>query len=267
MLVSSEFVLLHPPKTGGSFVTEAVQDFYADQNGHGLKSYLKHGAVDDIPLEHRSKPLVVTVRNPFDFYASHYQFGYWIDRNEEMLSGWWDTCQMRGRFVNYPYLTFNEFVQGTHGYRYRFESPGVEEIIDGLGLGPLTLTMLRFSVPEYPALLRRLAVDRDIDPLKHAVARVRFLHTESLNLDTFHWLLDLGVSREVAGAVLLKHKVQPLNTPNGIILQHGHGQPRDRHWSSYFDSQTQTAVIRREWLFFELFPEYLGMAMPDMKTS
>ena len=262
MLISDTFVVLHPPKTGGSFVTEAIQELYVGSEGRSLTSHEKHGAVADIPFEDRSKQLVVTVRNPFEYYASVYQFGYWIGREEEPTAAPWDCAEMRRQFASYPYLTFEEFIKGTFELGRESGSPAVQQIKQQLKLGPLTMLILKFSVPDYVEVLERLTVDKDTRPLKALIARVRFLHAESLNRDTFHWLLDLGISRAVAENVIHKSKVQPRNSPNGNILRNGHGQPRDRHWSTYFNSFTRAIVVRHEWLFFELLPEYAWAIAP-----
>jgi hypothetical protein len=170
---------------------------------------------------------------------------------------------MQDAFASYPYLTFEEFIEGAHKFRYRSDSQDVEQILDDLDIGPVTLMMLRFCVPNYPELLKQVADNQGINGLKQSIGRVRFLHTESLNRDVFHWLMDVGVSRVDAEFVLYKPKVQPLNTPDCAILRNGHGKPRRRHWSWYFNDQTLAAVIDKEWLFFELFPEYSWITAPD----
>jgi hypothetical protein len=256
MIIAEDFVFLHPPKTGGSFVTEVLMDIYAEQSRRTIVLGEKHGGVDSIPAEQRSKELVTIVRNPFDYYASHYSFGYWIDREEEPWITLWDIEAMRSRFDAYPYLSFAEFIEGALEVGHKHLHACKRELAERLLLGPLTVRMLQFSVPHYVMWLERLTVDDDTGPLKREVARTRFLHTECLNRDTYRWLIELGVPAALAEPVLLKPPVQPLNTPNGTILKRAHGQPRQEHWSELFDESTAAAVFKRDWLFFELFPEY-----------
>lgn len=266
MLITEKFVFLHPPKTGGAFVTEVLSGIYAGQCNHWILEFEKHGTTDDIPEEYRAKQIVTIVRNPFDYYASHYRFGYWINRDVEPIVSWWDEAEMRNRYHSYPYLTFQEFVEGALdiGHKHLFEKRGPA---DALRLGPLSVNTLKFSVPDYVAVLEKLRFDRDLTALRRSLSHVRFLHTESLNQDVHRWLIELGVPHNIAEPILTKARVQPLNTPNGATLERGHGQPRNDHWSELFDEQTTASVVEREWLFFALFPEYRDFGSHSSTTT
>jgi hypothetical protein len=255
VVIAEEFVFLHAPKMGGTFVTEVLQDIYAGQCSKTLIVQDKHGGADRIPAAHRSKPRVATVRNPFDYYASLYQFGWWINRDLQFGESLWDAEKMRRRFVRYPDLTFDEFIEGMLeiGYRGLRDDPA---LADRLRLGPQTVSVLRSSVPNFIELLERFLVHRDLAELTCRVAETRFLQTEALNRQTHRWLLDLGVAPGIARPVLFKSKVQPLNTPDGQVLDNNHGQPRHIHWSALFTERTRAAVLEREWLLLKLFPEY-----------
>ena len=255
MIIGDRFVVLHPPKTGGSFLTEVIINIIGRSGDDRLTQHEKHGAFGEIPEEHRAKQIVATVRNPFDYYASQYKFGYWINRDDDPTNHW-DVEKMRCRFPSYPNLSFEQYIDGTLESTYSNNNDRLAEIKNQLGLGPLTVTMLRYSVADPVEFLEPLLLKRDTRMLKQQVGRIRFLHTESLNRETYQWFLELGVPPEVAEPVLSKPRVQPLNTPDGVALPNGAGQPRDLHWLHYFTERSREAVIRREWLFFELFPEY-----------
>ena len=261
MIIGDDFVFLHPPKTGGSFVTELLTDIYAGRFGRPIVNTDKHGWTDRIPVEHRSKQIVTTVRNPFDYYVSHYMFGYWINREVEYWLSLWDDKEMKKRFPKYPYLTFAEFIQGVLEVGNNHLLAATQPSAGPSQLGPMTVIMLQYLTPNYLELMETLAVSGDIGALQRSIARTRVLHTESLNQDTYHWLVQLGVPPAIAEPVLSKAKVQPVNTPDGVPLERGHGQPRQVHWSTLFDERTKAAVIEREWLFFELFPEYTSNSL------
>src|SRR6185312_12021377 len=140
MLISDQFVFLHGPKTGGTFVTEVFTQVFASV-GCTLLNIHKHGRTEDIPLQHDSKQLVTTVRNPFDFYASHYAFGYWIDRELDNLS-FWDEAPIRGRYPNYPYLSFEEYLEAALHFGHRRLSPDQQHVADRLRIGPATVSAL-----------------------------------------------------------------------------------------------------------------------------
>lgn len=266
MVASDTFIFLHPPKTGGTFVTEILTDVYVNRLKRPLYYYDKHGGVAGIPAEHHFKALVTTIRNPFDYYASNYQFGYWIERDWDDVEGgrpavpatpcFWNDELMRHQFPNYPYISFEEYLEGAFHLGRRSLPADKQVLADKLCLGPASVSALFYSVPEYIALLDQLLVDRDISRLKHQIARTRFLHTESLNRDTYRWLLDLNVPAELAELALTKRPVKPINTPNSKVLLKGHGQARDTHWSVLFNEHSKAQVFKFDWLFFELFPEY-----------
>jgi hypothetical protein len=255
MIIADNFVFLHPPKTGGSFVTEVLTEIYAGSFGHPIVNVNKHGWTDHIPVEHRSKKIVTTIRNPFDYYASVYVFGYWINREVEYWPKFRDDEEARNRFPGYPYVSFADFIDISFDIGYEHLAPPAQALANSLRLGPMTVIMLQYMAPDYCGLMEKVARG-DIEALKQSVTRTQILRAESLNQDTYRWLVQLGVPQVIAEPVLSKAKVQPVNLPNGVPLERGHGQPRQVHWSELFDERTTAAVTEREWLFFEMFPEY-----------
>ncbi len=87
VVVTDDFVYIHIPKTGGTFVETALRAVvqrrgapYLDTStavGRAELGAGKHGSVVDVPAKHRDKPIVTTVRNPYDHLVSHYEFGWW----------------------------------------------------------------------------------------------------------------------------------------------------------------------------------------------
>lgn len=266
MIIADDFVFLHPPKTGGSFVTEVLEQTYAAQWGHSIVNMDKHGGVERVPTEHRSKQLITIVRNPFDYYASHYQFGYWIGRQTGSWLGLWNDGEIAARFAGYPYLTFAEFIEAALDFGLKHLPLNQQSLANTLHIGPLTVRMLQFSVDDYIGLLENLAATGETGLLKHEIAKVKFLHTESLNVEVHRWMIELGVPDDIAGPVLSKSKIQPLNTPDGVVLARGHGQPRCAQTPALFDERTRAKVVEREWLFFTLFPEYRHLLEPGDAT-
>jgi len=256
MLISDQFVFLHGPKTGGTFVTEVFTQVFASV-GCTLLNIHKHGRTEDIPLQHDSKQLVTTIRNPFDFYASHYCFGYWIDREPSDLN-LFDEELMRERFTSYPYISFDEYVDGVLHLCPKRLPKDNQHLVEELKLGPATVSALFYSARHHLALLEKFARTGDIGPLKAEIAKTKLLHTEALNRDTYQCLVDFGVPHELAQIALMKAPVKPLNTPMGTVLERGHGQPRQAQWRELFTRGLYEAALEYEWLFFELFDEYRG---------
>jgi hypothetical protein len=71
MLVTDKFVFFHLPRTGGTFVHDVVRKFFpsAREVGYHLPRAL-------LPPEYSHLPVLGTVRNPWEFYASWYHHQY-----------------------------------------------------------------------------------------------------------------------------------------------------------------------------------------------
>lgn len=100
MIFTDRFVYVHQPKTGGTFVTSVlfrlhgfrwtrwthlqsafrVNLVHRGRYGTFVYNNHKHGGRGPIPAEQRHKPVLATVRNPYDLYVSQYQFGWWKRR-------------------------------------------------------------------------------------------------------------------------------------------------------------------------------------------
>ncbi len=68
MLVTDKFVFLHLPRAGGTFVYEVVRKFFPSAREIGY-----HFPRELLPREYSHLPILGTVRNPWEFYASWYQ--------------------------------------------------------------------------------------------------------------------------------------------------------------------------------------------------
>lgn len=70
MLVTPEFVFLHVPKTGGTFVRTLLEDrlVYSDY----------HASIGEIPSGFRHLPRYAFIRNPWDWWVS-----WWVYKREQ----------------------------------------------------------------------------------------------------------------------------------------------------------------------------------------
>jgi len=80
--VADEFVFVHLPRTGGTFVIDVIKKFFpsAREVGHHLPLEL-------LPSQYRHLPVLGTVRNPWDFYVSLYH--YILAKNPDSILGAW----------------------------------------------------------------------------------------------------------------------------------------------------------------------------------
>jgi hypothetical protein len=70
MLIASELVFVHVPRTAGVFIRGVLRDHLAlDANAPRLST---HAAYDELPAQFRDRPGFCVVRNPWDWYVSWY---------------------------------------------------------------------------------------------------------------------------------------------------------------------------------------------------
>src|ERR687891_179097 len=81
MIVTDEFVFVHLPRSGGTFVSEIIKKFFpsAYEIGHHLSREL-------LPKEYSHLPVLGTVRNPWDFYVSLYHYVWPKDAAKDLVS-------------------------------------------------------------------------------------------------------------------------------------------------------------------------------------
>ena len=82
MLITSRFVFVHIPKTGGDFIRRiCLRHLPADSIvGHQIA---KHGPDTQIPAEHAGLPRFALVRNPWDWHVSWYHYLMGAGRPDE----------------------------------------------------------------------------------------------------------------------------------------------------------------------------------------
>ena len=101
MIITDKFVFIHDPKQGGSFVTRALFELYGarwnifkhlqmmvfkeitakSKYGNLTMLSLKHAGCGHIPTEFRDRKILTTVRNPYDWCVSQYEFGWWKNKS------------------------------------------------------------------------------------------------------------------------------------------------------------------------------------------
>jgi hypothetical protein len=188
MIFTDRFVYVHQPKTGGTFVTAVLfrlHDFrwtrwthlkstfrvnLAHRNRYGTFIYNnhKHGGRAAIPPEQRHKPVLATVRNPYDLYVSQYEFG------------WWKRREYRRWFR--PELSFEEYVHAA-----------------GEAFGPLSQQFLRFHDGR-PDGVRFITTDRLNEGLHDFLAGMDYAAEDLAFIRDLQKILPQGKGRSAAQA-------------------------------------------------------------------
>jgi hypothetical protein len=259
MLLTDDFVYIHMPKTGGTFVTEVIDRLYERETGESesllarAKSLLgrkvltyvetrKHGTCSQIPRSHRGKMILATVRNPYDRYVSEYEFGWWRTHPDA-----WNGIaeKARGIFSNYPDLTFEEFVQMANTL---FPLLDNSNFIPERRIGYQTEIFVRYFMKDPALVFPR--IDQEYLRLRRyredLFDKLYFVQTGNLNWDLHNFLEQVGFGKDQLSFILEMGRVYP---PEG-------GRTPGQSWEEYYTPDLKREVRTKERLLFELFPEF-----------
>ena len=246
MVIADEFVYVHMPKTGGTFVEEVLRRVLGRPPGWNSDVGAdQHQPVSAIPHGHRHKPVLFTVRNPYDHYVSFYCFGWWRDHAGDTF----DARRIRARYPHFPELDFGEYLEAaldwdllTEPYRC------VREPFEAAGLGPLTLDYVRYLSTD---------PDRAVANLSDLLARQTMcagdvaLHVvpmEQLNRDLHAFLIELGYdAADVDFVPTLEPIFPPQSTPR---------RDTSVRWEDWYTDDLLAMVAERERLVFSTWPMY-----------
>lgn len=249
MIVTPDFVYVHQPKTGGTFVTETLSRVYGGRSGAFVDT-AKHATCSEIPAEHRDKPIVSAVRNPFDRYVSQYRFGWW-KLHPDLYCG---ADEMRALYPHYPDLSFGEFVQLANAKFLNCHQGRPTGFVNrnfppGRGPGWHTEQFVRFYFRDPQAAFARLDEESlGRGDFRQDLYPVHFLPVERLNEALYELLLGFGHRRE---------DVEFIRPAARVFPAEGGRDPGDR-WQSYYTPEIRDFIFARERLLFELFPQYSG---------
>lgn len=256
MLITDKFVYIHQPKTGGTFVTSVLKKLYGckslDDKPTGLLRRMfgtrfcpvieinKHGRCAQIPRRYRGKPIVASIRNPYDRYVSQYEFKWWHAHPESIAA----EKEIKQMFPSYPDLTFEEFVL----LRNTFFVVGKKEgFAEGRHPGWHSEQFIKFFFRDYERVLSGMNQQYfDSGAFRRDMFPVRFLNTSSLNRDLHEFLREMGHTEEEVSFILSSGKIYPREG----------GRDKGKAWEKYYSPELKDLVRKREWLLFDLFPEF-----------
>ncbi len=266
MIITDDFVLLNFPRTGSTFLRDALKRLYAGE-GEGRRSLVRHclgwtkprmrelilpidrtfsalarkrrsqhGTYAQIPTRYRKLPVISVMRNPYDLYVSHYEFGFWRNNLPSGRRVPW------GPAADNPDLSFEEYIEMMYG-------PGLDDVLMGrerrADVGHLTVHFLKFFSREPERVIDALTDEYIDDQLfRDDLAPIRFLHLESLVEELRRFLEEMG------------HSMNRTTFLRDLPRQNEAHQRQGRHWSEYLTGGLRERIRRKERLLFLLFPEY-----------
>lgn len=263
MVITDRFVFVHQPKTGGTFVREALLEISRREARPSPRRLLErvgllrprhglleegdyHASCHDIPLPHRQKPVLSIVRNPLDYYVSFYHFGWWATHPEDSYR---DVDAVKRAFPRFPDLSFPEFLTLANSYFNEFEMIGspLEDYERRPGYYTTQFILYFFKDPAavYPAIDDGYIAERR---WTRDMFDVRFLRTKTLNRDLHAFLRESGYRHELLDGILEKAPVRP---PEQLRARPG------RDFEDYYDAGLRELVLKKERLLLAMFPDLL----------
>lgn len=264
MVITNDFVFIHVPKNGGTFITKCILELYdktTDKNrkrniidrlyyhlsrentnysNHyksealedlGIKRVTQHQGCDEIPFKHKQKPIVSILRNPFDRYVSIYKFDWWgkhIAVSEKILNR---------NFPNFPNLSFKKYMDLLFNYKFSLFK---ERIGTNLDVGVYTFYYIKHFAKNYMDLLKNV---QDISQLTDDdFYDVNFLHTEKINLELYEFLEKTGWPEKRIKFILTKGKVNASRASNS--------------YRQYYDEELIDLIMEKDAFLFKRHPEY-----------
>lgn len=223
----------------------------------------KHAGINQIPKEHQHKKVVMNVRNTFDHYVSRYKFGWWaIEKNSSAM---FDMDSLIKDYPHFPNLSFSEFMCVFNNWHYRRSKQVARHssllIEKEIGYNTWILTKLGLQSPkQFLSEFDEYSNDR----LKESFNHIWFLRTERLNDDLVNLLHANGFSyRELKfiqnfDFILPKRggRAKQRSWLESLISKSDCRIKRDR-WQSHFDDAMLRDIIKKDRLYFRLFPDML----------
>ncbi len=262
MILTDNFIYIHHPKTGGTFVTTMLEQLLPNQGrrrrsrwrglitgstqGGLIKTPEDHDNCCDIPLMFRNKPIFSTIRNPYDRYVSLYEFASWKAYPERF----YQVDKVLKVYPHFPNVSFEEHVKLVNTLSLRRDL-NLPASYPGEITGAHTCFFIRMffkkSVKQVLTQFNKDSIQsqqfiKDMFPVK-------FIKTENLNQELYDTLIEFGYERDRVKFILESGKILPTSPVNG-------NQRREAKWEKYYTPELKAFVRQKEDLLFTLFPEY-----------
>jgi len=264
MITTNKFSYIHLPKTGGTFVTDALFKVYQldwtiwnrltilftgkvcynTPYGYFLVHGPKHPSIKEIELKYRNLPILTNIRNPLDLYVSEFEFGWW--KRKKYLKYYRQIKDFKTKFKNYPDLTFQEFIELQYD---AFSFPSNSEFSNENGIGLLSKKFLSTYV-EDPERIANEFINGTISSKildEKFLSNINFLLTHNLNMGLYDFLKQLDFKEDEIKFIIKKEKVLPL----------GKGRTKEQKWETYYTEDLKQLILKKDRLLFELFPEFV----------
>lgn len=246
LIVNNDFVYIHHPKTGGTFVTEMLRKIASETDDLRIHEVPvpKHAGVRSIPPEFQKLPVAINVRNVFEHYVSRYTFRWWAEpkRAQDIF----DLDRIEKEYPDFPDLSFTDFLRMFNQWHLRLnESKNRVQILTNQEIGYNSREFIRLSSFDPMRLLENFDALNNQE-LMEMFKEFHFLRTEKLGYDLYDLLKKYGVNEKCLTSLL--------DAPPILPKKGGRMKLRPT-WPDYFSSEDIDFILRRDRLYFRLFPD------------
>ncbi len=201
MIATEDFIFIHAPKTGGTFVTKVLNELYSDN----LKEIAhKHAYAKEIPKEYRDLERLLVLREPLKWYESHYLYGWWR-RYPQTFPGF--------KEENIENLSFLDFIKLWNKH-WADEVKNFEK--EDLRFGKLSYVTILYIFENPDTILKDIlqnGVENFWDRFQ-IPDNITILKTSNLNEGLFRFLSKFMPKEKIAPIKKLK-RIRPNDDPRG----------------------------------------------------
>lgn len=267
MIIAKKFVFINFPKTGSTFVRKNLKKL--KETSHSTKKWGKipffdkflfedfrflnmpnirafgiqsrwmkpteHGLRIQIPQKYNTKEIVSIKRNPFELAISLYEFRDWVKTFSPIGES------LKTDFPPFPNISFKEFLEFREKYSYYKNHPEIKNFPSQVGV--ISMNFICFFAKSNPFQLINTWNEGGEDIFIKEVKEVVFLENSNLNLELYQYLQKCGYPESQISFIIDAKKE---NTTH-----------KNKKTSEYFDNELAEEFIKKEYLLFKIFPEYL----------
>jgi hypothetical protein len=195
----------------------------------------QHATRSQLPPGLLSRQILGIVRNPYDYYVSHYEFGSW--KYSSPLKQ-----QSKSVYPQFPELSFTEFMDLIHRPQLDYD-PESEAY---LGVATYHLFQFYSLHPISHVVQKHWIANRQYET---DLANVHFLRTHCLNQDLYDFLCRIGYPHERIRHICKQGKILPRQVDARF-------KRRTEKWEVYYTPELKQFVRQHDDIIFRLFPEF-----------
>ena len=197
-----------------------------------------HGTRRQIPIRHRGKAIISSIRCPLDRCLSLYMYGDW--KSDDQLPD--KREEIAGLFPSYPALTIDEFIR----YMHRYYSGSVQVAGESFELGPQSADFLSFFslCSDSGSGLFSFETWKE---LELTLNEVTFLDSKDINRQLFSTLMRVGYNPRDIDFVL---SMKPVNEsraagPSPALNEESRRKIEASEWllQAWFQKATQHIAV------------------------